>query len=75
VDIKKFTIYNIIGSVAWVSTLTLTGFFLGLKYPGIKDYLQYIIIGLIVITAIPLIVAFARRKGFIDAEENKTNKE
>ncbi|GAB3917962.1 DedA family protein [Mucilaginibacter boryungensis] len=74
VDIKKFTIYNIIGSVAWVCTLTLIGFFLGLKYPGIKDYLQYIIVGLIVITAIPLVVAFARRKGFIDTEENKTNK-
>lgn len=74
VDIKKFTIYNIIGSVAWVCTLTLIGFFLGLKYPGIKDYLQYIIVGLIVITAIPLVVAFARRKGLIDTEENKTNK-
>jgi membrane-associated protein len=61
-DIKKFTIYNIIGSVAWVSTFTLAGYFLGRRYPQLKDYLQYIVIGLILITTIPLIFAFIRRK-------------
>jgi membrane-associated protein len=61
-DIKKFTIYNIIGSVAWVSTFTLAGYFLGRRYPQLKDYLQYIVIGLILITTIPLIFAFLRRK-------------
>src|ERR1700761_1772232 len=43
VDIKKFTLYNIIGSVAWVVTLCLSGYFLGIKYPAIRNYLQYII--------------------------------
>jgi membrane-associated protein len=62
VDLKKFSIYNIVGSVAWVITLTLTGYFLGRRYPQLKDYLQYIVIGLIVITSIPLIIAFFKRK-------------
>src|ERR1700748_996437 len=62
VDFKKFTIYNVIGSVAWVSTFTLAGYFLGRRYPQLKDYLQYIVIGLILITTIPLIFAFLRRK-------------
>jgi membrane-associated protein len=61
-DIKKFTIYNIIGSVAWVSTFTLAGYFLGRRYPQLKDYLEYIVIGLILITTIPLIFAFLKRK-------------
>jgi len=34
VKFKKFTLYNVIGSIAWVVTLTLTGYFLGRKYPG-----------------------------------------
>lgn len=75
VDIKKFTIYNIIGSVAWVSILTLTGFFLGLKYPNLRHYLQYIILGLIVVTSIPLIIAFVKRKSFGNDGDDKTNKE
>ncbi len=62
VDIKKFTLYNIIGSVAWVNTFTLAGFFLGRKYPQLKDYLEYIIIGLIIITTLPLLIAFTKRK-------------
>ncbi|OOQ57686.1 DedA family protein [Mucilaginibacter pedocola] len=62
VDIKKFTIYNIVGSVAWVTTLTLAGYFLGRRFPQLKDYLQYIILGLITITTVPLIFAFLKKK-------------
>jgi membrane-associated protein len=61
-DLKKFTIYNIIGSVAWVTTFTLAGYFLGRRYPQLKDYMEYIVIGLIIITTIPLIFAFAKRR-------------
>jgi membrane-associated protein len=61
VDLKKFTLYNFVGSIAWVTILTLTGFFLGRKYPGLKDYLQYIVIALIVVTSVPLIIAFFKR--------------
>lgn len=61
VDFKKFTLYNFVGSIAWVSILTLLGYFLGIKYPQIKDYLQYIVIALIVVTSIPLIIAFLKR--------------
>jgi membrane-associated protein len=63
VDFKKFTIFNFIGSVTWVTTLTLTGFFLGRKYPDeIKYYLKYVVLGLIVITTVPFIVASIKRK-------------
>jgi membrane-associated protein len=62
VDFKKFTIYNFIGSITWVCTLTLTGFFLGRRYPDeIKFYLKYVIIGLILITTIPLAFAYFKR--------------
>ncbi|MDB5152985.1 MAG: DedA family protein [Mucilaginibacter sp.] len=63
VDVKKFTLYNFIGSITWVCTLTLTGFFLGRKYPDeIKFYLKYVVLGLILITTIPFVVAYLRRK-------------
>jgi len=62
VDLRKFTLYNIIGSVAWVVTLCLSGYFLGIKYPTIRNYLQYIILGFFIITTIPLLVAFFKKK-------------
>jgi membrane-associated protein len=62
VDIKKFTLYNFIGCIAWVCTFTLGGFFLGRKFPQLKDHLQYIIIGLIITSTAPLIYAFFKQR-------------
>jgi len=62
VDLRKFTLYNIIGSMAWVITLCLSGYFLGIKYPTIRNYLQYIILFFFIITTIPLLVSFFKKK-------------
>ena len=62
VDLRKFTLYNVIGSVAWVVTLCLSGYFLGIKYPEIRHYLQYIILGFFIITTIPLLIALFQKR-------------
>lgn len=62
VDLKKFSLYNIVGAIAWVTTLTLAGYFLGRRFPQLKDNLQYIILGLIIITTIPLVFAYVKRR-------------
>ena len=70
-DVKKFTLFNFIGSITWVCTLTLTGFFLGRRYPEeIKYYLKYVVLGLIFITTAPLIFAYIRRR-FVKTEADK----
>jgi len=71
VDFKRFTFYNLVGSIAWVTILTLTGYFLGRKYPTqIQDYLQYIVIGLIVVTTVPIVIAFLRKRLIKDINED-----
>jgi len=62
VDLKKFTLYNIIGSVAWVVTICLSGYFLGKRFPEVKDYLGYIVIGFFIVTTLPFVVAFFQRR-------------
>jgi membrane-associated protein len=49
-----------LGSAAWTVVLTLMGYFLGTQIPWIKDYLEYIIIAFIVITAIPVVRTFMK---------------
>jgi len=62
-DFKKFAFYNISGAFLWITSLTLIGFYLGRSFEQeINDYLLYIIIGFILITAIPLIVTYLKRK-------------
>src|ERR1700739_1603647 len=61
-NIRKFSIYNFAGSIAWVTILTLIGFFLGRRYPEeIKYYLKYVVFGLILLTTLPFIIAYIKR--------------
>jgi membrane-associated protein len=74
-EAKKFAVFNISGAVLWVSSLTLLGFFLGRKFEKeIDDYLLYIIVGFILITTVPLIWTYLRRKIIVNKiEEEKLN--
>lgn len=52
---KKFMLYNVIGGIAWVFSITIAGFALGKVMPNIGDYLHYIIIGIVVVTTAPVL--------------------
>jgi membrane-associated protein len=61
-DYYKFFIYSLVGAIGWVSTLVLTGYYMGKYVPKTKDYLDYIIIFLIVITSIPFVFDSIKKK-------------
>ncbi len=62
IDFRKFMIYNVIGALAWINSIGLAGYFLGQKFPAIKNYLGYIIIGFIVITTIPVLSTYLKNR-------------
>lgn len=53
-DRKKFVLYNIIGCIAWVTTMTLSGYFLG-ENAWVKANFEKIVIGMIVVTTAPVL--------------------
>lgn len=61
-EYKKFIWFNITGAVCWSSIMVLLGYFLGKYVPGTKEYLPYIIIFLVVITAIPILRTFQKER-------------
>jgi membrane-associated protein len=69
-DYKKFVWFNITGAVSWSCIMVLSGYFLGRYVPGTKDYLHYIIIFLIVITAIPILRTFLKERKRLKEEKN-----
>lgn len=50
-----FMIGNISGAAFWVGSLITAGYYLGIFWPESENYLGYIIIFLIIITALPVI--------------------
>jgi membrane-associated protein len=71
VPFKSFLGYNVIGAIAWVCSLTLLGFFLGEKFPGIKDYLEYIILGFILLTNGYVVLAYLKERRKSKAKESE----
>ena len=68
-DLRKYISFNILGALIWVCTMTLSGYFLQLKFPALDDYIEYIIIGMIALTSMPLI--FAVLKKWRESKNNK----
>jgi len=71
VPFKSFVGYNVLGAFAWVCSLTLLGYFLGEKFPGIKDYLEYVILGFIVLTNAFVIRAYLKERKKSKAKESE----
>ncbi|MEI6264384.1 MAG: VTT domain-containing protein [Sphingobacteriia bacterium] len=67
-DQKKFSFYNIIGCIAWVSSMLIGGHFLQkwiLAQFGfdLKQHLEIIVLGIVFITTAPVIVKLVFNKG------------
>jgi membrane-associated protein len=63
IDFLKFMFFNIVGALAWILSLSAVGYYLVDVFPQIRDYLGYVFLALIVLTAIPILrVIFRRRK-------------
>jgi len=54
-DFRKFSIYNIAGSIAWVGSIVSAGFLLG-ENEWVKNNLEKIVIGIVVITTAPVLI-------------------
>lgn len=62
-DPKKFFLYNVIGSFAWVASMMLCGYLLG-ENEWVKHNFEKIVIGLIVVTTAPVLfkMFFGKKK-------------
>lgn len=53
---KQFIIFDAIGDIAWTLAVTLLGYYLGSRVPGIENYIEPLLIGIILVFLIPTIV-------------------
>ena len=65
---RYFATYNVTGALAWVLSFLVAGYFFG-QLPAVKRNFQYVILGIIVISLIPVVIEFvkARREGAASA--------
>ena len=64
----SFTIYNVIGGVAWVTLFALIGYFFG-QVPFVQQHFSVIVIGIILVSVMPAIIGII--KAFISSRRRK----
>ena len=59
---RDFAFYNVAGGIAWVVSMTLTGYYLGLLVPDIDRHLHLVVAVVIFLSLLPAIVAWLRER-------------
>jgi membrane-associated protein len=62
----RFAMWNVTGAVTWVSSMLLAGYFFG-NLPIVKENFSLVILGIIVASVIPGIIAVLQERGRIRA--------
>jgi len=58
---QKFILFNVVGGILWVLIATLSGYFFG-NIPFVRENFSLVIIGVILISILPIIFEFAKAK-------------
>lgn len=66
----QFTIFNVIGGIAWVTVFALLGYFFG-QVPFVQQHFSMIVIGIILISVLPAFIGVI--KAFISSRRKKKN--
>ncbi len=59
---RRFALFNIAGGVSWVLSMTLIGYYLGRMIPGIERHIELIIVGIVVLSILPIIVKYVQHR-------------
>lgn len=61
-DLRRFMFINILGGILWPLVVVNAGYFLGKMVPNARDYLSYVIVLMVIVTAIPIVNAYKNKK-------------
>jgi membrane-associated protein len=59
----RFLVWSLVGALLWVLSITLTGYFVGDTFPGLAKHIDYLILGLLLLTVIPAAIHWWRERG------------
>lgn len=69
-DIKRFVLFNVVGSLVWVCSMIAAGFFLGRSFPFIQERIDLVVLFIVLVTTTPVFYKILRYR--IAAKRMKT---
>lgn len=68
---RMFFIYDAIGDIAWTLLVTLAGYFIGSRIPGIENYIEPVLLAIIALFLLPTLFHIFRDPKFRTAISSK----
>ena len=65
---RRFALFNITGGIGWVTSMTLTGYYLGRYIPGIDRHIEVVIAIVVFLSILPMLVKYLK-----SVRKKKTN--
>jgi membrane-associated protein len=62
IDFPKFVFFNFLGAALWIITMVMAGHWLGNAFPQITKHLEIIVVGMILLSTVPVFVTWFRHQ-------------
>ena len=72
-DRRKFIVWSLVGAVTWVASIMLLGYFVGASVPWLATNVDYLILGLLALSVIPIVIEWRRHKDDDDDSKKKSS--
>ncbi len=65
IDFGKFLFFNFLGAAIWIIVMVLAGHLLGRAFPQIGSYIEWIVIGMVLLSAVPVVITWMKNRKII----------
>ena len=59
---RSFAMFNVVGGIGWVASMTLGGYFLGSIFPDLGKHIEKVIIVIVALSVLPMVIEYVRAK-------------
>jgi membrane-associated protein len=70
----KFILWSLVGAIAWVLSITLIGYFVGQSFPWLASNIDYAILGILVLSVIPVGIEWWRHHSDDESDSDRDKK-
>jgi membrane-associated protein len=71
IEFGKFLFFNIVGAAIWIIVMVMAGNILGNAFPSITEHLEIIVVGMVLLSAVPVVLSWFRHRNLVSKQKPK----
>lgn len=71
IEFGKFLFFNIVGAAIWIIVMVMAGNILVDRFPTIIEHLEIIVVGMVLLSAVPVILSWLRQRNLMAKQKPK----